>query len=273
MLVKSIGWRTDLELRRLEGAQIAEDAEHLTVRSPENPTFRWGNFMLMATPAEPGDAPDWIGRFERAFPHADHVAIGIDDPSGEGGAIGELTALGLEVDLSVVMTADTLLAPNREQPNATFKRVQSDGEWLRATELSLVDDAERDSSAHVAYAELRMRAIRRVCEQGHGAWFGAFYEDEMRAGLGIFSAGSGLARFQSVVTHPAHRRRGLASHLVFTAGQYALSELGAQTLVIAADPDYHAIEIYRSLGFIDRERQLQLERLVPWARDVASVRA
>jgi GNAT superfamily N-acetyltransferase len=189
------------------------------------------------------------------------VAIGIDDPSGEGGAIGELTALGLEVDLSVVMTADTLLAPNREQPKATFKRVQSDGEWLRATDLSLVDDAERDSPAHLAYAELRMRAIRRVCERGHGAWFGAFYEDEMRAGLGIFSAGSGLARFQSVVTHPAHRRRGLASHLVFTAGQYALSELGAQTLVIAADPNYHAIEIYRSLGFADRERQLQLERL------------
>jgi GNAT superfamily N-acetyltransferase len=110
-----------------------------------------------------------------------------------------------------------------------------------------------------------MRAVRRVCEQGHGAWFGAFYEEEMRAGLGIFSVGSGVARFQAVDTHPAHRRQGLASHLILTAGVYALSELGAETLVISADPDYHAIDIYRSLGFVERERQVQLER-VPTAR-------
>jgi hypothetical protein len=39
-----------------------------------------------------------------------------------------------------------------------------------------------------------------------------------------------------------------------------LEELGAQTLVMVADPDYLAIKIYRAIGFTDSERQLQVER-------------
>jgi hypothetical protein len=30
--------------------------------------------------------------------------------------------------------------------------------------------------------------------------------------------------------------------------------------VIVADPEYHAVEIYRRLGFVDTERQVQLTR-------------
>jgi GNAT superfamily N-acetyltransferase len=261
MRVKSIGWRTDLELRRLEGARITASPEHLTVRSVENPTFRWGNFVLMPTSPQPGDAPKWLARFAREFPEADYVAIGIDSPSGERGAIEELAAFGVRPETQIILTATALTAPRRERPQATFRRVQSDEDWRCATDLSLANDEQRESPGQRAYAELRMRAIRRVCEQGHGAWFGAFVEDEMRAGLGIFPIGPELARFQAVDAHPAHRRQGLASHLLYTAGQHALSELGARTLVIAADPDYHAIDLYRSLGFVDRERQLQLERV------------
>nr|MBA2558703.1 GNAT family N-acetyltransferase [Propionibacteriales bacterium] len=32
------------------------------------------------------------------------------------------------------------------------------------------------------------------------------------------------------------------------------------TLVMVADPDYPAIRLYRSLGFVDTETQLQAER-------------
>jgi ribosomal protein S18 acetylase RimI-like enzyme len=82
----------------------------------------------------------------------------------------------------------------------------------------------------------------------------------MHAGLGIFAAGPGLARFQSVDTHPAHRRRGLATYLLLAAADHARARLGARTLVIAADPGYHAIDIYRSVGFQERSRLVQMER-------------
>ena len=260
MRVKSIGWQTDLTLRRLEGAEIVEGEEHLVVRSAENPGFWWGNFILVDAPPKPGDADRWIGQFNAAFPDAGHVAIGIDSPSGQRGAIEELAALGMRTDVYTVLSTATVRRPSREPPAATFRRVASDGDWRKATDLWVANDDLRDTPGHREFVKRRLHAARRVCEQGHGAWFGAFREGEMHAGLGIFRAGPGLARFQAVDTHPAHRRQGLASHLLFTAGQYALTELGASTLLIYADPEYHAIGIYRSLGFSDREQHVQLER-------------
>jgi predicted GNAT family acetyltransferase len=69
--------------------------------------------------------------------------------------------------------------------------------------------------------------------------------------------GKGVARFQDVQTAPEDRGRGLASTLVHRASTYGLTEGGAQTLVMVADPGYLAIRIYRSLGFSDTESQLQ----------------
>ena len=86
----------------------------------------------------------------------------------------------------------------------------------------------------------------------------AFVDDRMRAGLGVFSVGSGVARYQNVETQPEFRRRGLATTLLRTAGPYALNELRARTLVIVADPAGVAICLYRSVGFLDAEVQVQL---------------
>jgi GNAT superfamily N-acetyltransferase len=106
-----------------------------------------------------------------------------------------------------------------------------------------------------------MTTIRGVCEAGHGAWLGAFRENEMQSGLGIFDIESGVARFQDVDTHPAHRRQGLATYRLLAAEQYARTHFDTSTLVIAADPENHAISIYRSLGFGVHEQHIQLERL------------
>jgi ribosomal protein S18 acetylase RimI-like enzyme len=65
-----------------------------------------------------------------------------------------------------------------------------------------------------------------------------------------------------VETHPDARRRGLASALVHLAGMTAL-DAGADTLVIVADPSYHAIDLYRSVGFADRETKVELTRRPP----------
>ncbi|HEY8789730.1 MAG TPA: hypothetical protein VIM10_11440 [Actinopolymorphaceae bacterium] len=44
-------------------------------------------------------------------------------------------------------------------------------------------------------------------------------------------------------------RMGLDDTLVHHAGRYALTDLGVETLVIVADPEYVATRIYRSVGF------------------------
>lgn len=265
--MESIGWRTDLRLRELEGAEILTRADHVLVRTPENPGFRWGNFLLLGTMPAAGEAERWLNRFREAFPAAGHVALGVDGEPADAAALAELQALGLRAELTCVLSAPRLATPAKARPLAQLRPLQNDEDWRQAIELGLTADEEHDGEPGArTYMERRMAAVRRVCEAGHGSWFGAFRDGELVAGLGIFATGEGVARFQSVDTHPAHRRQGLATHLLFVAAEHARARLGARTLVIAADPDYHAIEIYRALGFRERSRQLQLERLAPGGR-------
>jgi ribosomal protein S18 acetylase RimI-like enzyme len=135
----------------------------------------------------------------------------------------------------------------------------SDADWeqMVAVRLAVDDDP---SPAHREFAQRRAVEARRLMEQGHGEYFGAFVDGVARASLGIVTDGSGLARYQAVETHPHHRRKGLASALLVAAAEAALTRLGATTLVIVADPGYVAIELYRALGFSDTERQVQLQR-------------
>jgi ribosomal protein S18 acetylase RimI-like enzyme len=78
--------------------------------------------------------------------------------------------------------------------------------------------------------------------------------------MGLLSSGPGLARFQSVETDPHYRRRGLGGSLVHHVSRYGFGDLAARTLVMVADPDYFAIDLYRALGFVAAEAQLQIER-------------
>jgi ribosomal protein S18 acetylase RimI-like enzyme len=112
------------------------------------------------------------------------------------------------------------------------------------------------------FVERRIDECRVVTSDGQAAFFGAFVDDRLRSMLGIFSDGTGTARYQSVETHPDYRRRGLAGHLVIRAGEHAFSQLGAHRLVIVAESDGPAIGIYRRLGFRSVEFQVQLQRPV-----------
>jgi GNAT superfamily N-acetyltransferase len=261
--VMSLGFRTDLMLRSMAGSVVADRGSHLVVRTPANPGYWWGNFVLFDAPARRGDASRWASVFAGEFPGAAHLALGVDGVDGDVGDAAELDRLGVTVEVNSVLTAARLTPPAGPGPDAVVRPLAGDEDWAQALELRLATEDEEPSADHRQFLERKTAEYRELCEAGHGAWFGAFVDGRMRSGAGLFADGSGVARFQSVETHPAHRRRGLASAVVHHAGHWGLTERGAHTLVIVADPDYHAIAIYRTLGFTDTERQVQLHRAPP----------
>src|SRR5437764_3646998 len=105
MDVTSLGFRTDLMLRRLAGATVEDRGDHIVVTTAANPGFWWGNFLLLAEP--PADIGPWIDTFRSEFPDAHHVAIGVD---GTDGTTGDTT--GLEAEVDIVLTASAF--PPRE---------------------------------------------------------------------------------------------------------------------------------------------------------------
>jgi len=258
--VTSLGFQTDLMVRALEGSEIIDHPDYVTVRSPANPEFWWGNFLLLPAHAADGPAGPWLDLFRAEFPDAAHLALGLDGTGDPGTGFGGFAAAGLELNRETVLTAQQLRAPPQPNQDAVYRPLAGDRDWQQAVELQAASDAADGGPASRTFTEARYAARRRASEAGHGAWFGAFRDGELVAQLGIFSRSGTLARYQDVGTHPAARRQGLAGSLVWQAGQYALGRLGASTLVILADPGEAAIRVYRSVGFTDRESQLSMQR-------------
>ncbi|MEV8371620.1 GNAT family N-acetyltransferase [Kribbella sp. NPDC056861] len=273
----SLGYRTDLMLLQLSGSVLTDEGDYVVVRTPANPSFWWGNYLLFRTPFAPGDGAVREVIFHREFPEAEHVALGIDSTDGVVGSEDELKALGLEIDRSTVMTATEVNEPARPNVTSQFRELSSDDDWEQQVALSLACATMKVDEEYRVFSRRRVEAERGLCEAGHARWFGAFDGGagdggaggqaharwpggRLQASLGLASDGSGVARFQNVQTGPEDRNQGIASTLVHRASRYGFDELGAHTLVMVADPGYLAIRIYRSLGFSDTEVQLGMAR-------------
>jgi ribosomal protein S18 acetylase RimI-like enzyme len=257
--IRSLGYQTDLMLRALEGSVIVDRGDHLVIRSPANPTFWWGNFLLLAALPEPGQSGAWLSRFHDEFPEAEHVALGVDVPDAQVMPAPELLAAGLRLDRNTVMTADAVREPPHPNRGAIYRQLSGDDDWLQSVELRAAC-YESQPGGDRSFLEARVAAERSLTEAGDGFWFGAFCDGQLRSQLGLITDGSGIARFQSVETHPDRRRQGLAGTLVWKAARRARHDLAASTLVMVADPDDAAIRVYRLLGFTGVETQLSFER-------------
>src|SRR6476620_4531681 len=95
---RSLGYRTDLALLRLGGCVVEGRGTHLVVRTPANPTFHWGNYLLLPRPPEPGHAAHWVETFAREFPEPLPRACGVDGTEGSVGDLAPFAELGYETD-------------------------------------------------------------------------------------------------------------------------------------------------------------------------------
>ena len=264
MRVVSLGYRTDLALLQAGGSVVEDRGDHLVVRTPTNPAHWWGNFLLLDRPPAAQDGRRWLERFAATFPDAQHVAFGVDGTAGRTADLAPWTALGLVAEAQSGMTA-TSVRPPRRRSDAVCRAFASDEDWAQSVGLRVrCHDGPVEAASFRAYATAQAQTRRQMVEAGHGGWFGAFEGDLLVSQMGLFAGGPGLARFQSVETDPQHRRRGLAGSLVWHVSRYGFEALAARTLVMVADPGYHALELYRSLGFAVTQTQLQAELPHAW---------
>jgi ribosomal protein S18 acetylase RimI-like enzyme len=205
-----------------------------------------------------------VDRFASTFPSAEHIALGFDQANGHVSDLDWFAQSGFQVEASTVMTASEIHPPARTNRDAEYRRIRSNADWAQSVELQVRCHHDPSDPAQIpAFVTAQARTNRHITEAGHGGWFGAFVDDRLVAQMGLLAAGPGLARFQMVETDPQQRRRGLGRSLLHHVSSYGFTELGARTLVMVADPDYFAIDLYRSAGFSPSETQLQVERATP----------
>jgi len=260
------GWLTDIAVLRLSGAQIADRGDHLVIRSPDNPGYHWGNFLLVTDAEARDDAVRWVEQFRATFPDAHHMGIGLPvepDPA-------PWAALDLVVGSDEVLSTITMPERRAAPEGYSIEQLVTPAHWSAAAAADIAENArtgeQPDDDSFREFTRARWRTRAGLSERGAAAFFGAYDGTECVSQLGIVlcgqdSQGRLLARYQSVQTAVEHRNRGLAGHLIGVAALWA-SDRAAQRWIIATDPDSPAGRLYRSLGFGPDLSSWQAERRV-----------
>lgn len=269
------GWRTDAILHRAGGV-IEEQPDCLVIRTPSNPTFYWGNCILLKRLPADADCARWLRRFEQEIgsiqPRSRHVAIGVDDQwCGERLPTWEAAGFQLLVTTMMRATPDTLRAPTRgfdaRAEVRTLDLHGPDGEAL--IELESRDAEGFEPEGYRAYLREQHVRLRRLQDGGQLAWFGLWCDGTLAASCGLIReapvAGGAPpdGRFQRVLCDAAFRRRGLASALVHHVARFGLDRWHCPALWLATDADGPAFALYRALGFAPVSTAVGLQRNAP----------
>lgn len=265
MKIRSLGYRTDLIFPRFDG-EVVDRGDYTVIRTRSNPTFYWGNFLLFDQPPAAGDLHRWRRLFGEEIevpPATKHMAFGWDTTAGETGVIQPFLDTGFRSNSSVVLTTREVSKPPKFNEQIEVRRVTKDREWEGALEVQVACCEPEDAAeGYRTFKRRQMARWQAMTEAGLGEWFGAFVKDgivenRIVGDLGVFVE-NGVGRFQSVGTHPDFRRLGICGTLVYEAARYAFEGMGAKTLVMVADDDYHAAKIYEAVGFKPTEHQIGL---------------
>jgi GNAT superfamily N-acetyltransferase len=262
MKVKSLAYRTDLLFPAFDG-EIVDRGEYLVIRTPANPRFYWGNFLLFRDPPRAGDERRWPELFAQeigAPPAFVHQTFGWDSTAGEEGASRAFLAAGFRLSRCSVLTAGDIHFPPRHSRDVVVRTLATDEDWRQALELQVeTREPEHGESTHREFRRRMIARYRAMIHAGLGAWFGAFLDGLLVADLGIFHDRA-VGRYQSVATRADYRRRGIAGTLVGESGRVALDQFGLRRLAIVAEAGSAAARLYEACGFRQTEFQMGLER-------------
>jgi ribosomal protein S18 acetylase RimI-like enzyme len=260
MQVRSLGYRTDLFFVAFDG-EVIDRGDYVVARSPLNPTHYWGNLLVFPRAPLPGELAAWRERFAAEVgrpPTTEHVSLALDLPEAEVGDLTRVMEPGFEAVRSVVLTSREPCFPSEWPEGIEVRALSGDDDWKQALENQVAcRDARHELEGYRLFKRRQLDRYRRMIGAGLGTWFGAFEGERLVGDLGLF-AREGVGRFQAVGVHPDFRRRGICRAMLHHASRYGFERLGAEVLVIVADPDYHAARLYESSGFTVTEHLVAL---------------
>ncbi len=251
----SLGLATDI-LVLSKRAEIETHPLGWVLRTPNEPDFWFGNQLILRGDPPPPEVA--VAAFHEAFPQAEHVTISWDAPERSlAEDLDTLAERGFVIEQDDVLALDGAPLPVAPTQGFVLRDVVDEGDWSKVADLKVAIGLEEGYQAqgYAAFIRGRCDGWRKAIAAGEGAWYGAFDGETLAADLGIFTDGR-IARFQSVETAAAYRRRGLCSALVVHALDWLQQRAPHARPVIVAEAEGDAGRLYRRIGFALVERQV-----------------
>lgn len=258
--IQSMEYRTECIFAGFDGHVIQRDG-YTVLRTPSNPTYHWGNFLVFEHPPHQDDMTRWVSHFIDEIASKQptkHILFGWDRAhcsEDEERGVAAFVNQGMEVEWSPTMTTTRICAPSSMHPDVEVLPLQSDAHWEAATVLQIQSrDKAFGLASYTVFKRAQMARYRQMVQAGLGCWFGAFLHGELVADLGIFHDGLGVARYQSVETRADQRRQGICARLVFDSATQFEQQHGPITQwVIVAETTGAAARVYQRAGFQSTE--------------------
>ncbi len=258
MKINSLLLKSSLIFARNE-SEIVERESYIAIKTPTNPGFHWGNYLIFKKAPVADEISSWKILFAKEFPYYDeikHYVFAWDElkaPDDPG-----YLAHNMILEKSVGLQTDSLIRPKHYNNEVLIRPLTSPKDWEDADQLQTMTRLETYGfDEYLDFKKAQSLSYQKLIKLGNGMRVGAFKGNQMVAELGIYSEGK-LGRYQNVVTHPDFRCQGICATLVYEAGQAILNEGKVKTLVMVADPDYHAARVYESVGFKPVEESYNL---------------
>jgi len=226
-------------------SNFVESENYIKIHNFDNPTYRMGNRLYLKSFSSVKDLEDQFNFEFKQNKQIEHFVFSYNSNKFE--ILDKFLESGYEVENSYVMKLGNFIKPNKTSEDIEIKELNSDQDW----EKMLLNQEKSRLSAYPKadffdYLTPKINVYRELIKKKKGKWFGAFINKDLVADVGVFFDNN-IARFQLVATNPQYRRRKVCSTLL----RHVINEIKTdyEDMIILADPDYHAMNLYSSLGF------------------------
>ncbi|MGJ8633182.1 MAG: GNAT family N-acetyltransferase [Luteolibacter sp.] len=256
--VKHLGLQTNLFFIEDDGI-IKEYPDYTSVESPLRPTFYGGNFLLLSRAPKNTERERLEKLFSSSFAHnprIKHITFKWNSNDHEDHSSFLEAGYIFNEETVLVASKGDLVRPNSVNTNIEIRPFASEGDWNAWIQME-VDGRENGHSeeSYRFFIGNQAASYRKLTRRGMGHFYGAWLDGHLAATMGLYFK-NGIGRCQAVHTRSEFRRQHICKSLVYHVCQTGLQYL--DKIVIVADKHYHALDIYKSLGFRYKEQQSDL---------------
>ena len=251
----TIGLKSDILFFNFRN-DVQEKNDYFVLSTQNNPDFYWGNYLVFKNPLSLGDFNIWKKHYRDEFFHNENIKHMCFSWAGDP-CYSELNKFK-ENNFSFL--EKMVMITNKEKFKCKYfnneivcKRMVTNDDWNKVLNFQLKINESLSNKKSKSYIEKRILEFKMYTNNNFGYWYAAFINGEIVSDIGLYWNHE-FARLHNLKTLNEYRRKGIAQTLI----KFAIDDSQQMLFTLDAEEKGLAINMYKSLGFIFKEKKYSL---------------